>query len=90
MEASRQLGLPPGATVPIGILLLVCTLIHVVPRTSILGAVLLTGYLGGATAIQVRAGNGMFPVVFSVGLGALVWIGLALREPKVLSWLFRR
>lgn len=90
VEASKQLGLPPGTTVPIGVLLLVCTLIHLIPRTSILGAILLTGYLGGATAIQVRAGNGVFPVVFSVGFGVLVWSGFALRDPRVLGWIFQR
>ena len=90
VEASKQLGLPPETTVPIGLLLLGCTLIHLIPRTTILGAILLTGYLGGATAVQVRAGNGTFPVVFSVGFGVLVWAGLALREPRLASWIFQR
>ncbi|HUD71807.1 MAG TPA: DoxX family protein [Dongiaceae bacterium] len=90
MEASKNLGLPTESIVPIGILLLVCTALHAIPRTAILGAILLTGYLGGATAIQVRAGSGAFPIAFSVGFGVLVWAGLALREPRLVWWILLR
>ncbi len=72
--------------VPIGILLLACTAIYAIPPTAILGAILLTGYLGGAVAIQVRAGGGAFPLSFSIIFGLLVWVGLILREPR-LGWL---
>ena len=84
VKASEQLGLPPNTTVGIGVLLIACTAIYAVPQTAVLGAILLTGYLGGATAIHVRAGNGAFPVVFSVVFGILVWVGLVLREPRLL------
>jgi hypothetical protein len=84
MKASEELGLSPDTTVGIGIVLLACSAIYAVPQTAVLGAILLTGYLGGATAIHVRAGSGAFPVVFSIAFGVLVWIGLLLREPRLL------
>ena len=82
MEATRQLGLPDSDIVGIGVLLLVCTLLHLVPRTAIFAAVLLTGYLGGAVATQLRAGNGWFNLLFPVIIGALIWLGIWLRDPR--------
>ncbi len=72
---------PPGSAVTIGILELACTVVYLIPRTSILGAILLAGYLGGATAVSVRLGGATFvlPVVF----GVLVWGGLYLRDPRL-------
>ena len=72
---------PAGSAVTIGIVELVCTVIYLVPRTTVLGAILLTGYLGGATAVSVRMGGmgWLLPVVF----GVLVWGGLYLRNLKV-------
>ena len=90
VKASEQLGLPASATPKIGILLLVCTLIYVIPKTSILGAILLTGYLGGAIAIHVRAENGIFPVAFASVFGGLVWFALALREPRLMRLILMR
>lgn len=84
MKASEQLGLSPEMTVGIGIVLLACSAIYAVPQTAVLGAILLTAYLGGATAIHVRASSGAFPVVFSIAFGVLVWVGLVLREPRLL------
>lgn len=84
VKASEQLGLPPSTTVGIGILLLSCTVIYSIPQTAVLGAILLTAFLGGATAIHVRAGSGAFPVAFSISFGVLVWVGLILREPRLL------
>lgn len=84
VQASAGLGLPANTIVPIGILLLVCTMIYVIPRTAVLGAILLTGYLGGAIAIQIRAGGGTFPIIFSASFGVLAWTGLILREPRLL------
>jgi DoxX-like family len=84
MKASEELGLSPQATVGIGIVLLACSAIYAVPQTAVLGAILLTAHLGGATAIHVRAGSGAFPVVFSIAFGVLVWVGLVLREPRLL------
>ncbi|HKP68906.1 MAG TPA: DoxX family protein [Pyrinomonadaceae bacterium] len=90
IKASAQLGLPASAAPVIGILLLVCTLIYVIPKTSVLGAILLTGYLGGAIAIHVRAENGAFPILFSFTFGVLVWVSLVLREPRLLKLILMR
>jgi hypothetical protein len=83
MEAFARLGLPQHTSVGIGLLLLTCTALYVVPRTAIVGAVLLTGYLGGAVAIHVRAGDPLFPVVFPILFGALAWGGLALVDARI-------
>ena len=90
VEASAKLGLPSSTTLPIGILLLVCMVIYLVPQTSTIGAILLAGYLGGAIAIHIRAEGGLFPVVFAAAFGILVWLGLVLREPKVWSAVWMR
>ena len=84
VEASEKLGVPSHTIVGIGITLLACTTIYSIPQTAVLGAILLTGYLGGATAIHVRAESGLFPVAFSIVFGVLVWAGLVLREPRLL------
>jgi hypothetical protein len=90
VRASDELGLPPGTIVWIGVLLLACTAIYAIPQTAVLGAILLTAYLGGATAIHVRAGDGVFPVVFSVAIGVLAWVGLVLRAPRLLWMILLR
>ena len=83
VDATVRLGFPESAIVGIGILLTACTVIYLIPRTSILGAVLVTGYLGGAVAIQLRAGSSAFETVFPVLIGILVWGGLRLRDNRV-------
>jgi hypothetical protein len=83
VDAFAQLGIPLHLSPSIGILALVCTALYAIPRTSALGALLLTAYLGGATAIQVRVEAGWFPVLFPSLLGAFVWGGLALRNARV-------
>jgi len=83
VDAFAQLGLPLHLSVGIGILELACTALFVIPRTSILGALLLTGYFGGAIATQVRAEAAWFPSIFPALMGALVWTSLALRDPRV-------
>jgi len=83
VEASEKLGLSRDSLLGVGIVLLACVTIYAIPQTAVLGAILLTGYLGGATAIQVRGGGGTFPVAFSIAFGVLVWIGLVLREPRL-------
>ena len=80
VEASGRLGYPPTIGPALGIVLLVCTIIHLILRTSILGAILLTGYLGGAVASHVRIGEGWFPILFPVFFGALLWGGLVLHR----------
>jgi hypothetical protein len=83
VEATRQLGYPESEIVGIGVLLLACTLLYVLPRTSILGAILLAGYMGGAIASQVRVRAGWFNVAFAGTFGVLLWAGLWLRDTRV-------
>jgi hypothetical protein len=83
VDATVRLGFPESAIVGIGILLTACTVVYLIPRTSILGAVLVTGYLGGAVAIQLRAGSSAFETVFPVLVGILVWGGLWLRDNRM-------
>jgi hypothetical protein len=85
LEASGPLGFA-GVEMArgLGLVLLVCTLLHLAPRTAVLGAVLLTAYLGGAVATHVRVGSPLFThVLFGTYLGALIWAGLYLREPRL-------
>ena len=89
LEANEQLGFPESALVGIGMLLIACTIVYLVPRTAIVGAVLLTGYLGGAVATQVRAGSSLFETMFPVMIGALVWGGLWPRDNRLKELLFR-
>ena len=81
LEGTVQLGYPAGVVLPPGIVLLACVALYVIPRTSVLGAILLTGYLGGATATQVRVQDPWF--LFPVALGVLVWVGLFLRDERL-------
>jgi hypothetical protein len=84
LETTVQLGWPSRSVTPLGVLLLVCTVLYGWPRTSALGAVLLTGYLGGAIATHARIGSPLFThTLFGVYLGVLVWAGLYLRDPRV-------
>ena len=83
VETTVQLGYPESVIVPLGIVLLASTILYLIPRTAVLGAILLTGYLGGAVATHVRVGSGAFEVLFPVIVGALLWAGLVLRSPRV-------
>ena len=83
VEATVELGFPVEAIVPLGAVLLAATLLYLFPRTSALGAILLTGYLGGAVATHVFARHGAFEVTFPVVFGVLLWLGLYLREPRL-------
>jgi hypothetical protein len=88
MQSMTQLGFQPGLLTAIGILLLICTVLYVIPATSVLGAVLLTGYLGGAVSVHVRVGNPLFGyILFPVYVGVLMWAGLFLRERRLLALL---
>jgi len=83
-ESFARLGYPTSIAVAIGALELACLALYLIPRTSILGAVLLTGYLGGAVATHMRVGDPLLShTFFPVYIGALIWIGLALRNPRV-------
>jgi hypothetical protein len=90
MEACQKMNISPEMAVGIGLLLLACTALYVTPRTAVLGAILLTGYLGGAAAAHVIARSGIFPTAFAIGFGLLVWAGLALREPRLVRWILLR
>jgi DoxX-like family len=83
VEATVGLGYPEGVIVGLGIVLTACTVLYAIPRTAVLGAVLLTGYLGGAVATHVRVGGGAFPVLFPVIFGVLLWGGLLLRDDRL-------
>ena len=84
VTAFGQLGYPLSAAVTIAVIELVCILLYVVPSTSILGAVLLTGYLGGAIAAQLRIGAPLFStMLFPIYVALFVWGGLYLRDPIV-------
>lgn len=83
-EAFAQLGLPLSTSLGIGLLELACLSILVIPRSAVFGAVLLTGYLGGAIAAQVRVGSPLFStVLFPVYVAVLVWGGLYLRDRRL-------
>jgi len=83
VEATMKLGYQPSAIPGVGLTLLVSTVLYVIPRTTVLGAVVLTGYLGGAVASNVRAGTPLFNVVFPILCGCFVWGGLWLRDGGV-------
>jgi Ca2+/Na+ antiporter len=84
IETSAHLGLPLSLANTLGILLLICTAIYVFPRTSVLGAILLTGYLGGAVATHLRVGDPLFShILFPTYLGVLLWLGLYLRDSRL-------
>jgi DoxX-like family len=84
ITTSEQLGIPAHLARTLGVLTLICTLLYAWPRTSLLGAVLLTGYLGGAIYVHVRAGSPLFShTLFGIYLGLMAWGGLWLRDPQL-------
>jgi hypothetical protein len=84
VESSAKMGWPVQTLQPLGFVLLACIILYAIPRTAILGAVLLTAWLGGATAESLRIG---FPLIFPVLIGILVWLGLWLRDDRLRSHL---
>src|SRR5262245_57840499 len=80
LEGLKKMGFDDSLAVPLGIVELVCTVLYLIPRTAVLGAILLTAYLGGAVCTHVRVGESfIMPVVF----GVLVWGGIFLRDRRV-------
>ena len=85
-EGFAKFGFPPGLEVSIGVVELICTVLYVIPRTAAIGAILLTGYLGGAVVVHVKGGEPWFAPVI---IGVVLWTGLVLRNPRlrsVLPW----
>ena len=80
VKGTVELGYPESVIFPLGVVLLSCTLLYLIPQTAVLGAILLTGYLGGAVATHVRAAGGAFPIMFPIIIGGLLWLGLYLRN----------
>jgi len=83
VKTTVELGYAETVILPLGVVLLACTILYLIPRTAVLGAVLLTGYLGGAVATHVRAGQGPFEILFPVLFGVLLWGGLVLRDARL-------
>ncbi|HLJ91351.1 MAG TPA: DoxX family protein [Candidatus Angelobacter sp.] len=91
-EAMAKLGYPESLTATLGAILLVSVIVYAIPSTSVLGAILLTGYLGGAVATHVRVGDPLFShALFPVYMGILLWGGLVARDPRLGNFLpFRK
>ncbi len=83
IQASAKLGYHDTTIVGIGAALLVCTAFYVIPRTSIFGAILLTGYLGGAVDANVHSGSALFNISFPIVFGVLAWLGIYLRDQRL-------
>lgn len=91
IEGSQQLGYPPSTVLTIGVLLLGSLIVYLIPRTALIGAVLLTGYLGGAIATHIRVGNPLLShTLFPTYVAALIWGGLYLRDRRVRALLAPR
>jgi hypothetical protein len=83
VEAFNRLGYPISLSRALGIIELICLVAYVIPRTAVLGAILLTGYLGGAVATHLRVRDPVFDTIFPIIFGVLVWAGLYLRDPRL-------
>jgi len=84
-EGTQALGFPSGQALVIGIVLAICVVVYVIPRTAVLGALGITAYLGGAVTANMRVEAPLFShTLFAVYLGVLMWVGLVLRRPELL------
>ena len=92
IDGTIALGYSPSQITPLGVVLLICVILYCIPLTSVLGAILLTGYLGGAVATHVRHGDPLFShILFPTYLGALLWLGLFFRDPALRNFIpFRK
>jgi hypothetical protein len=91
VQGTIQLGYPPGVVFPLGLVLSACLALYLIPRTAVLGAVLLTGYLGGAIATHVRVAAPLFShTLFPIYVAILIWGGLYLRDSRVGALIARR
>jgi hypothetical protein len=90
VEGTVALGYPEAVVIPLGALLLIGVILYAIPRTAVLGAVYLTAFLGGAVATHLRVGSPLAThVLFGVYVAAFVWIGLALRNPRLVTLLWQ-
>jgi DoxX-like protein len=80
IKGMSHLGLPESLIRPLGVLELLCVVVYLVPKTSIFGAILFTGYVGGAMLAHLRIGE---PVYLHIAMGILIWLGLYLRRPQL-------
>jgi hypothetical protein len=84
VEATTKIGYPEEVIRPLGMVILTCTILYAIPRTAIFGAILLTGFLGGAVASKVRLEDPLFgSILFGVYVGILAWGGLYLRDDRI-------
>lgn len=84
IDGTRELGYPVDVIFGLGVTLATCVAVYLIPRTSVLGAVLLTGYLGGAVATHVRVGNPLLThTLFPIYVAAFIWGGLVLRDVRL-------
>lgn len=83
VKGTTDMGYPPEAVSDIGLALLVSTVLFAFPKTAVLGGLLLTGYLGGAVATHIRAGEGWSTTVMAFAFAAVIWVSLLLREPRL-------
>jgi hypothetical protein len=90
VKATVAFGYAEAVIQPLGVVLLACTILYLIPRTAVLGVILLTGYLGGAVATHVHAGGGLFSTLFPVVFGVLLWGGLVLRDDRLQTLLLLR
>lgn len=86
-QSMLKLGYPATQTIGIGILILAITAVYLIPRTAVFGAIILTGYLGGAVASQVRIQEAPFSIIFPILIAAIAWTGIYLREDRLHSLL---
>ena len=86
VEGTKQIGYPVETIFVLGVIQLICLIVYLIPRTAVLGAILWTGYLGGAVATHVRVADPLFThILFPTYVAALLWGGLWLREPRLRS-----
>ena len=83
VKANVELGYPESVVIPLGVVLTASTILYLIPRSAVLGAILLTAYLGGAVATHVRVGHGWFEILFPVIFGVLLWGGIWLRDERL-------
>jgi hypothetical protein len=83
VEKTVELGYSESVIIPLGIVLIACTVLYLIPHTLVLGAILLTGYLGGAVATHVRVEDPIFSIIFPIIFGGLIWGGLYLRDHRL-------